>query len=181
MLVYHFNSGDTVEIDTHSRYSYNTSWLDVVGKASFEFQIQACSDVHLALARIPGEAAVQSYEVVIGGWQNSKSAIRKFPLESPPSFQMDTPDILDCGEFRQFWVSWLDGDVRVGRGAVVGEDELMAWKDTSQPHSVNSVGLSTATGSAGTYKIQYFEGVYRNLVLHTYLIVKVGIVISKNV
>ena len=148
-----------LDVDTHSRYAYNTSWVDVVGKSSMVFQVKACSDVHLALARIPGEAQVQAYEVVIGGWENSKSVIRSFPQQMPPASEKDTPGILKCGEFVWFWVSWLDGKIRLGTGQEVGEAEVMSWThDTGEVRSVHSVGLSTGTGHLGRFRIQYFDG-----------------------
>ena len=46
------------------------------GTATLPFSVRALNDVHIALRRISGEGA--SYEIVLGGWGNQGSAIRKF-------------------------------------------------------------------------------------------------------
>ena len=46
-----------------------------------EFQVQAASDVHIALSPHLGDA-VAMYEIVIGGWGNSLSVIRRCKLVS---------------------------------------------------------------------------------------------------
>lgn len=40
--------------------------MHIIGKDSFVFWVQACSDAHLSLATIPGQFETLAYEVVIG-------------------------------------------------------------------------------------------------------------------
>ena len=59
-------SGETYFARTHDDHNYNTSWIHTIGTESFSFWVQACNDVHLALATIPGQFNTLAYEVVIG-------------------------------------------------------------------------------------------------------------------
>ena len=52
-------------------YHYFSTSMDYI-----EFQAQAASDVHIALSPHLGDADAM-YEIVIGGWGNSHSVIRR--------------------------------------------------------------------------------------------------------
>jgi hypothetical protein len=41
-----------------------------------EFEVMACNDAHIALTQSPGNTSYNTFEVVIGGWGNTKSVIR---------------------------------------------------------------------------------------------------------
>ena len=67
-----------IEARTDGAYgSYDEMWLSVQGKTSVQFSVRLCTDAHVALATIPMETGMSTTEVVIGGWENKKSAIRK--------------------------------------------------------------------------------------------------------
>lgn len=50
--------------------AYNT-WI-APKQESFLFEVEACSDVHLMLSPTPGFVDATNYEVVIGGWTNTR-------------------------------------------------------------------------------------------------------------
>lgn len=69
----------------------------------------------------------------------------------PDKVEVDTPQILNSGEFRGFWVRWDGGVVSAGR-----EGELipfMSWTDP-EPFPVAFVGVCTGWGATGTWKIE---------------------------
>lgn len=72
----------------------------------FNFKVRAPNDAHLALVTEQSDAA-PILEVFIGGWKNTKSVIRKNKTQ-PEVAEMPTPDILNAGEFRSFWIRWAD-------------------------------------------------------------------------
>ena len=61
-----------------------------------------------------------STEVVLGGWDDSRSVIRELGSDSFYTWAQ-TRDILHCAEYRQFWVSWRGDVLKVGRGPVYGQ------------------------------------------------------------
>ena len=74
------------------------------GETSLSFRVRAAHDVHIALKRLSGEGA--SFEIVLGGWNNQFSALRKFrnpnavedPSQRDPTNSVDfaaaTPGLL---------------------------------------------------------------------------------------
>ena len=111
------------------------------------FLVKAEKDVHVTLSTIKGN--LDSYETVIGGWSNAKSAIRLCQQCDPPV--METQHIpLNANFFQPFWVSWSGGDIRVGQGTELFKDEFLRLDDPN-PKSINYVGISTGYGAAGTW------------------------------
>ncbi len=41
--------------------------------------MQACNDAHIGLSTTPEAVDEKTYEIVIGGWENKRSAIRDAP------------------------------------------------------------------------------------------------------
>ena len=69
-------AGKLMEVHTPARYDYyGTLWTLEYDRRHFLFDVQACSDVHVALAEAFGDDR-HAYEVVIGGSGNTKSEIR---------------------------------------------------------------------------------------------------------
>lgn len=73
----------------------------------FNFKIRAPNDAHLALTSGPSESDPM-LEVFLGGWGNTKSVIRRNRTK-PDVVEVETPNILNAGEFRGFWVRWFNG------------------------------------------------------------------------
>ncbi|CAH1794507.1 unnamed protein product [Owenia fusiformis] len=144
--------GQTSVVNTPNDYTFNHGWVGVQDRTSAVFDVQACNDAHLALSTEPGNGDVNTYEIVIGGWDGTKSAIRESKQGQTVVF-VDTPDILNCNVSRTFWVSWLNGAINVGRGPVVGMNSFMSWTD-SDPYVVNVISVATGWGSSAIWKFQ---------------------------
>ena len=68
---------DSMEVHTPPERSYHRIWRSLQDRDGFVFRAQACWDAHLALGEIPGNIYVRAYEIVIGGWGNTQTALRK--------------------------------------------------------------------------------------------------------
>ncbi|XP_070210297.1 uncharacterized protein [Littorina saxatilis] len=78
------------------------------------FSVTICDNAHVLLASsaTPCATGDPQYEIVIGGWSNTRSAIRAACQDDDVLVKVD-PGPLSCDEFRSFYVSWGEGVVRV--------------------------------------------------------------------
>lgn len=120
-----------------------------VTSGSVQFKVRAAHDAHLALTSTASESDPM-YEVMIGGWGNTKSVIRKNRTK-PDKVEVETPDILNAGEFRGFWIRWDSGSISAGReGEAV---PFLSWDD-NEPVHISHVGVCTGWGATGTWQIE---------------------------
>jgi len=81
-------------------------------KSHVTFRVRAGADAHVALSTMYGETDRKTYELVLGGWNNSRSAVR-YGGRGPVVAQVDTPGLLDAGNFQSFWISWDSDAIQV--------------------------------------------------------------------
>ncbi|XP_067668071.1 uncharacterized protein [Haliotis asinina] len=144
-----------VELATDTQYNYQSlQEVDVPltpGTASFKFRVQASNDVHVALLTYDGETGQNIYEIVIGGWGNTRSTIRTAMQGTNRVEAFHSP--LSPTEFRQFWISWESGEISVGTGSNVSTGLFMTFTDSS-PHDVNYPAVTTGYGSTGSWQFE---------------------------
>ncbi|KAK2164300.1 hypothetical protein LSH36_66g05034 [Paralvinella palmiformis] len=150
--------GDIIKIYTEEKFGYiylNNFGIDVKKVSHIAFSIRARNDAHVALSKFENNPGFETYEIVIGGWNNEKSVIRKCS-QCRPMTSLDGP-LLNDSEFKQFWVSWDEAKLRVGEGGAPHLNELMSWLDPD-PHLVNYLAVSTGWGSNGTWVFNFVDG-----------------------
>ena len=64
--------GHQLSIDTPVDYRYQYMWKSVERRSFLSFKVRACNDVHVALAEEMGRTDTSMYEIVIGGWENTR-------------------------------------------------------------------------------------------------------------
>ena len=120
------------------------------------FTVDAKNDAHIGFfsekKSCPIHCSNEMYEIVIGGWGNSRSAIRRGSQGSNKAHPA-TSGILNPNEDRPFWVDAKDGLVRLGKGKMIGSDIVMEWQD-NQPLEPSYIGFATGWGSTGEWKCQ---------------------------
>ena len=144
-------SGDVIEITTPKSYDYlylEDYGLYYAAEGYVVFLVKARNDVHLTLSTRKGDWLNDSYEIVIGGWYNTRSAIRACH-QCKPSVQTNH-NPLDENFFLPFWVSWSANEIRVGQGTGLSSKEFLHWEDPG-PLSVNYIGISTGWGAEGNW------------------------------
>ncbi len=92
---------------------------------------------------------INVYEILIGGFKNTRSLIREVK-QGGAKCNASTPGILQAGMAQPFWVSWVDGNIRLGREHQVGNDVICEWQDPT-PKSINYVSTSTSSQSDGEW------------------------------
>lgn len=70
----------------------------------------------------------------------------------------NTFELLDCYEFRHFWIRWYGGHIEVGSGEIVGMDLFMSWRDETPIENIRHVSLSTGYDNSGEYEISQNQG-----------------------
>ncbi|CAG2213325.1 unnamed protein product [Mytilus edulis] len=82
------------------------------------------------------------YEVLIGGWGNAISAIRRSDgIETNDvSEKFNTVGLLDCNQYRLLWASWEDGTIKFGTGGIIADNLQCSWIDPN-PFEVRSAGI----------------------------------------
>ena len=113
---------------------------------SINFKVQASRNVQVALMSSNTDQD-PLYEIVLGGWVNSKSVIR----DSKEGVALATHggQVLNQTEYRKFYISWRDGRIRVENGS---KATIMEWTDTSSPLKIRNIGILTRGGSTGNWK-----------------------------
>ena len=62
-------------------------------------------------------------------------------------------DILSCEYYREFWVGWMKGTIRIGFGLTPYVNEVLQWTDPLF-HDINSVGICTGYGAHGEWIVR---------------------------
>ncbi len=60
-------------------------------------------------------------------------------------------NFLHCDSLQSFWFSWNNGNIRVGRGLVIGIAEFMKYEDPD-PYPVFAVSMTTVQGVDGMFE-----------------------------
>lgn len=87
------------------------------------------------------------YEVFIGGWGNQQSVIRKNRMK-PDKVEVPTPNILNVGEFRTFWIRW--DNKTISCGCENNSQPFISWTDTEYV-PIRYIGVCTGWGATGSW------------------------------
>ncbi|KAL0851415.1 hypothetical protein ABMA28_007225 [Loxostege sticticalis] len=111
------------------------------------FEVKTRKDAHLMLSNGP-KASNPMYEIIIGGWENTKSVIRKNKINKR---EVETPGITNENEFRRFWVRWDGNEIGVGRD--LEAEPFMSYADP-EAFPITFVGVGTGWGASGIWKFE---------------------------
>lgn len=133
------------------------SSLDTEHRKGFSFSVTTCHDAHLVLSSGTNIATSQTYEIVIGGWENSRSMVRNCVLcdHDPVKKEKFVHEPLSCNESRSFYVDWEDHVIKVGKvvkavGGPATRATGSATGDATGSTTVSAMGDPTgsSTGNA---------------------------------
>ncbi|KAI8513830.1 hypothetical protein Bbelb_081540 [Branchiostoma belcheri] len=145
-MFYDKDSGcETARTDTVYRYRWEQRRL---AGSRFTFAVQADNDAHVALSAQRRDLD-DMYEIVIGGWANLWSVIRRSKQGDHHASAL-TLGINSPKQYRTFWITWSsDGTIAVGKGGKT--QPFMQWRDPD-PLPIAYAGYSTGWGSTGRWK-----------------------------
>jgi hypothetical protein len=117
------------------------------GRNTLTFEVKCKNDAHIALLS-SDVVANPMIEVFVGGWKNTKSAIR-LNQTKPDKAEQETPDVVCDDEFRRFWVDFKQNKIQVGNEG--SETPFLSWENTEDPFKVTHFAFSTGWGSTGVW------------------------------
>lgn len=123
--------------------SWSKGWrLAAPGKGHFVFNAVATSDIHIGLSESP-MTTDPMYEIVIGGWGNLKSVVRK--KSQGPAIYETGKKVIKPGVATDYWVS-VDKDqglLSMGTGTEVGKNVFIRCQDPHFLDGVTYIALSS--------------------------------------
>jgi len=117
---------------------------------SVTFTVRAAHDAHIGFFT-KSKSTEEVYEIVIGGWGNSRSAIRR-KNQGANKKELYRHGIVSSSEARAFWASADNGLIQLGHGIVVGQQVIFSWQDPI-PLETKYVGIMTGWGSTGEWNV----------------------------
>ena len=109
----------------------------------FVFEVKGCSDVWINLVHTKGYTSPK-YAIGLGTNKNAQCRIDKGGPVSSNFFKATySGPTLNCNEYRKFWITWENHNIKVGRGRQPGTDVIMQWKDLGPVVDVNYVALAS--------------------------------------
>ena len=84
------------------------------------------------------------YEILFGGWANSKSAIRKHGIQKKVVTKTDKQDavIRSTNVFSSYWITIYDDWLYAGVGEL-GSNEILRWQDPKASAKIKCIGFSS--------------------------------------
>ena len=142
-----------------TNYSYNRSITRVTQNDFVTFNVLACSGAFVALSEFPGVTSISTYEVRIGTTPSGGGVEIRDSVRGDVKNADDALGLVSCTEYRSFWVSWRDGNIKFGKGLFPGTGTLLVWKDPS-PHDVSSIAVTTLSPNVGLWSFSNIHGQY---------------------
>ncbi|PCJ12627.1 MAG: hypothetical protein COB04_17470 [Gammaproteobacteria bacterium] len=125
----------------YGSYEWPNKSLPITGHASVVFQAKGANDLHIAIANSEDDGATL-YEVVIGGWGNTQSVIRRSRAGANEAITNNTDAMLDNG-WATYWVTLSNGRIAYGKGSEPGHNEKLSWQDPTPHNGLKWIGFST--------------------------------------
>jgi hypothetical protein len=133
----------------HGEYVWLKDALEKYNTGIIVFEAKGLNDVFVAFGQTTFKTRNTSneiYEINIGGWENSKTAIRVQSLDTPIAqfTRQDKPDaMLNALDFKRFWIILNNGKIILGTGDIKEENKVLEWTDVYPIQRLKYVGLST--------------------------------------
>jgi len=135
-------------------YSYEYVWFTPISNY-LTFKVRTCNDAHVLLASTITDITSNAYEVVLGGYDNTKSDIRQ-GAHGPILVQVDTPNICNCDMFLSFWVRWANHVLEIGTGSV-GSHFVLRLEDPTM-HDIQAISVASWTTATAQYQFPKTQG-----------------------
>ncbi|VDI00443.1 Hypothetical predicted protein [Mytilus galloprovincialis] len=127
--------------------------------------VKSCGDAFVLLSASPNLVSDNFYELGFDVLSGFKFLFRR---KSGTSYNykysktIHGQKLLNCVEYRPFWISWNFGNIRVGKGNAVNFGTFYQWEDPN-PVSIEGVGImSVHNGSTADWKFNNSSSIEAN-------------------
>lgn len=133
----------------HGEYLWLSNALPKENEGIVVFEAKGLNDVFIAFGQAPFKTrntTNEIYEVNIGCYDNSRTAIRVQSLDTPIAEfnKQQKPDaMLNPLEFKRFWLGINKGTLTLGKGDIAASNVILEWTDIYPISRLKYVGLST--------------------------------------
>ncbi|XP_069117751.1 C3 and PZP-like alpha-2-macroglobulin domain-containing protein 8 [Argopecten irradians] len=138
-------------------FTFNYTLLSSIGYnqalSPFIFHVKACTDAHVLLMDFDSQTAPGNiYEIVIGGWNNSKTVLRTAKQSDPVKEYVENY-LLNCDNYRTFTITWdTSGSVHLFKHVADNKEDILSWSNPN-PFIVSYIGVSTGPAGDGYWNI----------------------------
>lgn len=121
----------------------------LISNNSFELNVKASNDIHIKLTNL-----VTEYEIVLGGWNNTKSVIRENNNEI---FSLEKNDIADVDNYHIFKIN-INNDIL----NIIKNNEIVISQKIENNFEIKNIYFKTGHNSVGdlTYNTTQNKGFY---------------------
>ncbi|VDI41586.1 Hypothetical predicted protein [Mytilus galloprovincialis] len=151
--VYTPNTDESIQIDPNApelSHPLNQYGFIASEKSSIDFGLKVCHDAFIYLsASLVMDSTADVYEIVMGGGSGTKVFLRSKNGVDVAQGLLGTSNT-DCDQFVPFWISWENGNVKIGKGLIINQDVVIDWTD-SDPFIIAGIGVRTGYGSSGQW------------------------------
>ncbi|MFA5075381.1 MAG: tectonin domain-containing protein [Candidatus Babeliales bacterium] len=118
--------------------------LSELNKSIMTFEVKAPHDAIILLAAEKFgslTAGANVYELIIGGWNNTSSTIRKKWQDNNTNQGVAGGSQLDSNNLVKFWISYNNGEIKIGKGEV-GQNIISQWTDPNPYPNIKYFSLT---------------------------------------
>ncbi|KAK3092449.1 hypothetical protein FSP39_002947 [Pinctada imbricata] len=138
----------TTTAKDHYRNLQNLA-IDPVEHASLSFEVKTNLDASVALM-VTDDIEEPIIEIIIGASKNRKWIIRTRNIRQEENnivIEKQIKNYLNEFEYKPFWISWYNADIRVGYGLEAGKNIKLILKDFRsyiQPHKIHTIAIASS-------------------------------------
>ena len=138
---------------THPGESYDQAWLVTLSETSLVFSVKTCNHAYIMLSKLFG-VWIDGVEILM---TKEHAEIRE-KKNGQILTQTYTEGLLECTDYKTYWISWNNGEINLGSGSTVGQDFILLC-DKPSGHYTLTLGLHTGSDEGHWMVDQVISGI----------------------